>query len=91
MIVRAVEGEDNMVNLAATSCEVSLDTPELCDQLIVAGGMLRTSQVKSALPPIATVMEGRGLPNSDGLKEKQADACAFLPIPIILCPAVANQ
>jgi hypothetical protein len=30
----------------------------------VAEGMLRMSQVNSALPPMATMMEGRGVPNS---------------------------
>ena len=46
--------------------------PESYDQLIVAEGMLRTSQVNSTLPPTATVMEGRGVPNS-GWPERETN------------------
>ena len=38
--------------------------PDSYDQLTVAEGTLRTSQLNSVLPPTATIMEGRGLPNS---------------------------
>ena len=74
-MVRVVEGEDDMVNLPPL-VRFRWTPPESCDQLTLAGGMLRTSQVNSALPPTAAVMEGRGVPNS-GWPERQADACAF--------------
>ena len=38
--------------------------PDSYNQLTVAEGMLRMSQLNSAFPPTATVMEGRGVPNS---------------------------
>ena len=38
--------------------------PDSYDQLTVAEGTLRMSQLNSALPPMVTVMEGKGLPNS---------------------------
>lgn len=50
--------------------------PESYDQVTVAEGMLRTSQVNSALPPTATVMEGRGVPNS-GWPERGTSMCIF--------------
>ena len=60
-MVRVVEGD--MVTLPPV-VRFRWTPPDSCDQVTVAEGMLRTLQLNSALPPTATVMEGRGAPNS---------------------------
>jgi hypothetical protein len=69
-MVRVVEGD--MVTLPPV-VRFRWTPPESYDHVIVAGGILRTSQVNSALPPTATVMEGRGVPNS-GWPEKKINS-----------------
>ena len=60
MMVKVVEGD--MVTLPSV-VRFRWTPPDSYDQLMVEEGMLRTSQLNSALPPTATVMEGRGVPN----------------------------
>ena len=60
-MVRVVEGDIVILPPVVRFCWTP---PDSYDQLMVTEGMLRTSQLNSALPPTATVIEGRGAPNS---------------------------
>ena len=60
-MVRVVEGD--IVTLRPV-VRFRWTPPDSYDQVMVAGGMLRTSQLNSALPPTATVIEGKSASNS---------------------------
>ena len=71
-MVRVVEGD--MVILPPV-VRFRWTPPESYDQVTVAEGMLRMSQLNSALPPTVTVMEGRGVPNSGWPKRETLKLC----------------